>query len=1749
MKQTMKGRKIISLLLTAMLLVGLLPFGIIAGAAVPGEGDIPIPAEAFKTDSNGEETANPEKLEEGQIWVNKNVVDMGAGEFEITLYVWGAPFIENGSSEKPLVADDEGIANVDITDVIGDWFSYNADADYEVGEFNHDNGVVTWIVSQDDILDDIQSCTFTVSLKEHWVVETPYETNKAATATFKPKMSNPYYWTEREEIPVEFEISGLNWSDKAMNNANLKDVELIGPNEIYVGFRNSEGPIMINGLSFARHSSNNNPTYPPVGFAGRYYGYYIVDAPADVLQEYNKAKVYTIWFTGLEGDNVLTEYIITVTNPGGSEPGIIKSVRAIEYTQPTQRSRFKWLEGDIVEENMPNSGIIEIHYKTVIVDSIDITVNKAINKSEYTDIPDGVTFWFYLKDDKGNDVGNSPQTIKSEDYKDGKSSITLTIPSNEYGNISETREYKITESVTGADENWINDTHTFNVVVSTGGFTIDGQKNNSVKYTNAYTFVPTGKLVVKKDWGSVEEADQEPIDFTLSKEGDTGFAMNGTLTGDSPVPWEWEIEGLELGATYYVNEGVLSNGALANMKNSGSVVLDGSNIGQAAVITLTNGYIPGRGSITVIKEWVDAEYDEGTLPTVYVTIQKNDDTSFSKTQKITLTDGVWSTIFSALEMGTYTVSEGDVAGYELDGSNDRVVTLSDVNGDISRNTSITLKNVYSPVAKLTINKTWVGNYSETTPPSIGVEIYKLNDQDEWMKYGETITLSANSENLWTWTGEVEYGTYKVEELLGEYADVYTVNGTGDDHRVTLDKEVPENGFDIVNTDVVLGKITITKEWATKYGDLIPDSLTVTLTSTDGDTYESSEYIVNADGNWEYVFENLPLKEYVISEDSIHPNFNLFSQDVPSLVKLSPTERTANATIVNSYAINSGMITVKKEWEGVYDPQRPSSVSVTLSGVYVGSIDNEGLDIDDEEYVEIPTFETITKQMHGRSWSYTFYDLPLDFEYTVTESPVEYYDTSYKDNINVVTLTDDTPASTSAVITVINDFTNPKGTLIVNKEYIGAHKPAGGGDFPGTVSFYLIKNGVVVSYSEALAEGYGAAGEDANGRAVFETNNGSITINNLPLGYPRANVYTVRESTSELGEGYSLFNNGGKAQMTRTSQTGAITITNSYSIPTGDLKVKKIWEDTGFEFARPADGITITLYRHTLDHSDRFVNSIVLNGNEEDPWTGVFEKLPLYDNNGNMYTYSLSESGINTTYYDFTYDGSFNLVKNEEKTVEVTNTANSATIKGRVTVNKVWVGTDEDSPFPEDLIKSVTVRLLADGRLTHYWATLSDRNWSASWRVPVTDNEGNRIKYTVMEVTESEHWKYDITSSEEDFKINGADGKLVLTLTNEYIPFEGDIKLDKEGKDVILIEDEEGIDSAIIPYTLVITNQGNKSLENIEVTDTLDAGMTFVEGSLDKATLKSNTDGELVFIIDGTLAPKGHEGDSITVTYKVMVSKEGDYENKAVVKAKVVGEDETVDDDTKTESNVAKPVLGIEKSVSQPSITSSGTATYTFTLKVYNQGDVDLYDVEITDKMVGPNENAKMTYSYDGDYGFIEGEDGEVIFTIGTLGAGKSSDDIVYTVTVDTAGDYNNTATVIGWFNDADGEHSLTHNGSAKVTLSRPSTPPPTPRPDPDPDPTPEPEPDPEVETYIDEDYTIVDQEVPLLQLPPMQVPLADLPPDPEEFLEVIDPDTPLSNLPQTGSQQIIPIAAFGLGAAALGGGLLINRKKKEDDII
>ena len=206
----------------------------------------------------------------------------------------------------------------------------------------------------------------------------------------------------------------------------------------------------------------------------------------------------------------------------------------------------------------------------------------------------------------------------------------------------------------------------------------------------------------------------------------------------------------------------------------------------------------------------------------------------------------------------------------------------------------------------------------------------------------------------------------------------------------------------------------------------------------------------------------------------------------------------------------------------------------------------------------------------------------------------------------------------------------------------------------------------------------------------------------------------------------------------------------------------------------------------------------------------------------------------------------------------------------------------------------------------------------------------------------------------------------------------------------------------IHYTLTVTNTGNQTLENVEITDTLNAAGTIsnIQGA------DSKQDGKVTIFTISSLAPKAEA--TITYDYMVQEADKGNTISNAAVGTPANPEDpdgEKPGDNT--DNPVENPKLEVKKDI--VSITAAdGTQKdkagkadlndiITYSVTVTNTGNMKLTNVKITDSLEGIQ--------------LAEGQS----FDLGILEAGKAKT-VTYTYQVkesDLGKSILNTATATG----------------------------------------------------------------------------------------------------------------------------------------
>ena len=1666
-----KGRrtKYLAILLAVVMVAGLFPYNLLVAAETTGTlGGYDFRAVGQVTDPI------PPVLAAGQIWTDRSVSENPDGSFTVTLRALGNKYADSDKNDHdPLVAGTQLI----ITD------PFNSD---DFGFSSNDgltavNGAVTWTLDASALnLSGIpNSVTYTLTLKPGVYRDNGeyYTHTDSADAKFEPVKGNTYYWEDESVTANAFGVSNISWNsgNPRFNNITIKDniLDFTAP-------LTHNSNVTIKGRQYTNNGTGNTavPEAGSLGLNTYRFGLY-KSGPYTSGDKYEELKALA---AGTPMANAAYYYEFLFWFYGLDGPGSVvvyqvvtnnpggnegaPGYRYVSYTEWNKKNGVGWQNDGKVHMDLSNTGYIKL--VNAQLDPINIDVTKAI--ASYAGAGGG-TFNFVLYADAAKTVRVDGAEISASNGNPGTK--TLTIP-KEYLNFAgdkTSKTFYLAEVAPAADpEFWSYDRAVREVVVaSNGAVTIDGVAAESVTFTNRYT--PLGELTVAKKWENTPDDEKCPISVSLFDSKGERVDSGELNAGNN---WAVTFYGLYYGETYNaVEDANALSTDFAAPSGSGPVTLVYGAADQK--VNITNYYNTPKATITVEKEWQHGANDDSPLLTDVMVYLWQDGVLIRQH----MTNERFVT-FTGLDIGpTYIVTEDVPEDYLLiTTEGQRTVTPTKAD----RVQKITLTNVFVPrVYKLTIIKDW-NAAPGVMPESVNVDLYKDDIKIDTVE----LRPSANPLENWrvTLTTGIVPGHYRIEETtLDNYFTVAYTPAEG----VTISKAAREGTLQLTNTDDdPKGTIKVNKVWADyNQTELRSGSVTVTLLK-DGASFD--ELTLNDGNEWKGVFTDLDLEAEYTVEESGAPGLYDVSYSDPVFLTRGQNNHEGAITITNTYGY--GVITVDKKWMHG-DNDKEAGFSNLGAVIYLYKSVEDGEDILIEEPFEVGNEDK----------SKTYYYLDIDATYYVEEYVNDQY---YRKTIGAAAALDEN--NPNGVIYVTNRYEAPKGSITVEKQWLGNTDP---------------------SAPQAITVGlFFGAEEEARDTITLSGPGWTGAFTDVPIN----TAFEVREMT-DLGNNYKTpVVLGGEVALGKHNLSASVTIKNEYVTPTGKLEVKKAWGNNDEPAAgeeRP-DTVEVQLMRSIAGEM-----TVAVGGPEEitaDGSSFIFSDLPLYDADGNTYTYSVVElyvKGYVATYSSYGVALQATNAGGAAETIIITN--EFQTDVGRITAVKDW------NDVPEDLRTPVRVALFkGDTMVRGSGRILSARhNWRTTW---------SRLElgatYSVRELTTSEDWY----ASYGDGVSFGDSYSVTLTRTaeagrifvrNNFIPEEHEVDLVKGA-------DEEAViigGIATIKYQIRVMNSGNRTLTDVEITDAFSdypAGANIV--------FKVDCEGELygydeetgVFTI-AALAP----GEFVTIRYTVEADLKGEYVNDVTVTA-VYKEQEVYggEDDAKTE--VLRPELALVKSVTSAASqtlgnTGGATLTFGYKLTIGNNGDVIATVTSLKDVMEGPA-GSKMTYIVTTEGVSYDADEHSFIFAEALILEPKGEPFVItYNVMVDTVGTYGNNAEVDGYY-VVDGEEiPLNAKAKAEVKVDRQTYTPYTP-------PTGGPEPTPEI---------IPPPEIPLVERPAIVIEEPDEPvvePEIEEPVEFVpDPDTPLANLPQTGVLSIYSILLLigaSLTAMGMAARLVISVKSK-----
>ena len=386
----------------------------------------------------------------------------------------------------------------------------------------------------------------------------------------------------------------------------------------------------------------------------------------------------------------------------------------------------------------------------------------------------------------------------------------------------------------------------------------------------------------------------------------------------------------------------------------------------------------------------------------------------------------------------------------------------------------------------------------------------------------------------------------------------------------------------------------------------------------------------------------------------------------------------------------------------YKLQVTSGVDTTTKDIYIlDSLENYRLTADDPDYNAAGQW----------SWQGSFLGVDVSEMEALGAAPVIYYNTS--SNLDFSTANPDKISTVIPAMLQGNGWTTemPDDPASVRAIAIDCSKDKNGN------SFELPENMAVIAYVSMRAPTWFSNPE------AFDSTEYQDFLKNA---HAYNNAFVDFTQVDEFGVPSHAYNHSG---YTKTGIIGS------------DLEVEKIWEDMDDNDRLRPNETTVYLFADEEDTG----RSLILNADNE--WSGVFEHIRKYDDDGNQIYYELRDEIEGYECASTMADNKVTLVNTHEpKTIEVPFT-------------KDW-DSDEPDGWQSAIPSSITVRLYCNGEYTGKSMTVRkapNGSWTGKFEGLLKYDQGLENVYTIVE------------DDVENF-IPTIDG---YAITNTYYPF-GDL---------------------------------------------------------------------------------------------------------------------------------------------------------------------------------------------------------------------------------------------------------------------------------------------------------------------------------------------------------------------------------------
>ncbi|MCD8347916.1 MAG: Cna B-type domain-containing protein [Lachnospiraceae bacterium] len=516
--------------------------------------------------------------------------------------------------------------------------------------------------------------------------------------------------------------------------------------------------------------------------------------------------------------------------------------------------------------------------------------------------------------------------------------------------------------------------HGTTVVYSVSEDAVEGYETAVSADETGYIFTVTNthepatiSIPVTKTWDDNDDQDGlRPESITVTLKASSGVSYGAELSAENG--WAYTFEDVFV----YYNEGELAEYSLEE------ITVDGYGTEIAAgedgySFELTNTHEPETTEVNVKKIWDDDDNRDGVRADfLHITLSGSD----GKCYEADLTEETgWAAVITNLpvyfnhgEKIIYTIAEDDTANYEAE-----LVTTEDGYGFTFTNTHEIAKT------DITVTKTWedAENQDGVRPDEVEVVL----TGSDGSRYSAVLT----EETDWTYTFTDLPVYWNKGEQINYSLQETAVDGYSDE----ILKGEDGYTFTVTNNHIpAVVDLVICKEWA-DYNDrdgIRPDSISVTLTGTDGSVYDLE---LTEEGGFVEILTGLPVYMnegeeiiYTVTEEKVEGyesaidtsaddyTFTIINSHMPKNIVI-----ISKKDITNEEELAGASLVVKDEDGNIVDEWTSTEEGHTIAGLQSGTYTlTEVTAPDGYELAETITFEVVDS---AEDQYVTMYDSPKE----------------------------------------------------------------------------------------------------------------------------------------------------------------------------------------------------------------------------------------------------------------------------------------------------------------------------------------------------------------------------------------------------------------------------------------------------------------------------------------------------------------------------------------------------------------------------------------------------------------------------------------------------------------------------------------------------------------------------------------------------------------------------------------------------